>query len=200
MQVKICGITTQNQLDMLSEMPVDMIGFNFYDQSKRYVSDNLSIENCKKLKVGVFVNASLAILKKTTAQYQLDLLQLHGDEEREYCKSAQSIAKVIKVFRVDSKFEFSRVNDYSFCDYFLFDTYTEQYGGSGEKFDWKVLNNYQGKIQFYLSGGIGPTAVNALRDFKHPMFIGVDINSRFEISPGIKNLNEVSSFINELRK
>ncbi len=200
MQVKICGITAQKQLNELSKMDVDMIGLNFYPKSKRYVDRLLQMDQCDQQKVGVFVNASIADLREKTNMYQLDLLQLHGDESIEYCRQAQEIAPIIKVWRVGSNFDFDQLANFEFCDYFLFDTYTPAYGGSGKAFDWQVLADYRGETPFYLSGGIGPDSIHALRQVDHPQLAGVDINSKFEESPGVKDLVSVTTFINELKK
>ena len=184
----------------------DYIGFIFYPDSKRFVGDNPDIslfnsipENIKK--VGVFVNYTKDSIIENTDKYKLDLVQLHGNESSEFCKELKSQidAKIIKAFSVDEKFDFQTLNEYkSVCDYFLFDTKTESYGGSGKQFDWNILTKYDNEIPFILSGGIDLEHSKKIRELKNLNIHAIDINSRFEIEPGIKNIDKIKQFKNEL--
>lgn len=195
--VKVCGLKIQQNLDAVIDTGVRMIGFNYYPPSKRYLDHTLQIDYDEVQKVGVFVNASIETITSMVKRDDLQYAQLHGDESIAFCRSVQEFVKVIKVFRVNENFDFKTINSYSFCDLFLFDTYTDDYGGSGKKFDWNSLQGYEGDTPFLLSGGIGPESVEALKDFKHSSYIGVDINSKFEIEPGVKDVDSIQTFINE---
>jgi len=203
MKVKVCGIKFQENLDELSVLPIDMIGLNFYEKSKRFITPDskLSVKALPKsiAKVGVFVNALPDALASSADKYQLDYLQLHGDEDEDYILAAQKIAKVIKVFRVDRFFDFEKTESYSMVDLFLFDTYTVSFGGSGHKFDWDMLDNYKGSTPFLLAGGIRPSNIDLLSKLSHPALHGVDINSGFEMAAGLKNVDTISQFLTELK-
>ena len=200
MLIKVCGLKIQQNLDAVIKTGIGMVGFNYYPQSKRYLENTLQGGDPKVKRVGVFVNADLETIKKLVSRDNLSAAQLHGDESVEVCKAVQTFTKVIKVFRVDEDFDFSQVVAFEFCDLFLFDTYTSDYGGSGKAFDWSTLASYQGNTPFLLSGGIGPHSVEALKEFKHSKYIGIDINSRFETSPGVKDVELIQTFVNELNR
>jgi len=195
MIVKVCGITSNDNLVEISVLDFAMIGFNFYPQSKRYISSSIGTDKTGFRRVGVFVKANLATIKKTVEEHQLDYIQLHGDETVDFCQSASIIAPVIKVFRVDESFDFNICDAFSGTSkYFLFDTFTSEFGGSGKKFDWSTLSKYAGQTEFILSGGISNEDIEALCSIRHPKFIGVDINSRFETAPGIKDFQKLKQF------
>ena len=197
--VKVCGINRQKNLNQICRLSVDMIGLNFYLGSKRYIN-NISINikpNIKK--VGVFVEPIIDELVQYTEDCKLDYFQLHGEVSVDFCESASSIKPVIKSFGVDEAFDFDDVMPFSFCPYFLFDTKSISHGGSGKKFDWEKLNEYQGDVPFLLAGGIGPDDVERIKKINHPQFVGVDINSRFEIEPGLKNVPMVEEFIDQIK-
>ncbi len=207
MNVKVCGITTVAQLEQLENAGADFAGLIFYEGSKRYVVPHLekTAAQVKKLgikKIGVFVNAAYETIIRAIDQYGLYAVQLHGDESDEFCLELIDKAKVIKVFRVSDK---SSVNDLTVpfenvCHYFLFDTATKEYGGSGKQFDWNILQNAIINKPFILSGGIGPADVDKITAFEHSQFYGVDVNSCFETAPGIKNLPAVEEFIKSVKK
>ena len=198
--VKVCGINREKNLKQISQLNIDMIGLNFYLGSKRFIN-NISININPNIKrVGVFVNPSLSEIKQYKIDAKLDYLQLHGSESPEFCRSITPICPVIKAFGVDETFDFTITEAYNFADYFLFDTKTMLHGGSGEKFNWQKLNEYIGETPFLLAGGIGPEDVIKLLEIDHPKFAGVDINSRFEIEPGIKHVRKVDEFIKQLNK
>jgi len=197
--VKVCGINRENNLKRVSNLDVDMIGLNFYLGSKRFLN-NISITIKDKVKrVGVFVNPSMTELLQYSAEAHLDYLQLHGSESPSFCREAKEICPVIKAFGVDEHFDFQLLNDYDMVEYFLFDTKVPDHGGSGIKFNWGKLNEYHGDTPFLLAGGIGPDDASEIKKIKHPMFMGVDINSKFEIEPGLKHVPRVEKFVNELK-
>jgi len=203
MKVKVCGITNPRNLLQLSMLKVDMIGYNFYPESKRYVGENMLLSlialPTSIKKVGVFVNASIEFIKEQQETYKLDYLQLHGDESQEMMTAIREIALVIKVFRITPDFDFENTKAYSSADLFLFDTYTKDFGGSGQRFDWEKLDDYEGDTPFLLAGGIGPDDVSAILKINHPDLYGVDINSGFESAPGIKEAKKINTFIKELK-
>jgi len=198
MNIKVCGINNQ-QIQEVDHLDVDMIGLNFYPQSKRFVKKKIATNTIGSSLVGVFVNSTMDNLRKKANTYDLDFLQLHGDESIEYCIEAKEIAQLIKVFRITEVFNFEQVKAYeNHVAYFLFDTYTPKYGGSGLKFDWKVLANYTGNTPFLLSGGIGPEDAEMLQAIKHENFWGIDLNSKFELAPANKDLYLLENFIKEI--
>jgi len=190
----------------LLNLEPDFIGFIFYDKSKRFVSDFPQIEiPLSTKKVGVFVNESINEVLKKVVDYKLDCAQLHGNESLEYCQTLRHSElvsesfEIIKAFSVDDDFDFSKTNEYQkVCDYFLFDTKGKNYGGNGIKFNWELLQNYLGKTPFLLSGGITKNEGAEIMKIKHPAFLGIDINSGFEIEPGLKNIDEIKEFKSRL--
>jgi phosphoribosylanthranilate isomerase len=207
MKIKICGLKYwDNLLEITQEKP-DYIGLIFYAKSPRFVSfDNTSID-WKQIpseikKIGVFVNESLENVHQIHKNYQLDYVQLHGDESPEYCKNISIHGiKIIKAFGVDSNFDFKKLNSYTQnCEYFLFDTAHANYGGTGQRFDWSILNNYDLEIPFFLSGGIGMDSILSALNFKHSQLIGIDLNSKLELEPGIKNKTTVKKILQQIKQ
>jgi len=180
---------------------IDWMGFIFYPKSARYFDGDLSgIDFGKTKKVGVFVDENPEILLQKARRYALDYIQLHGAESPEYIRRIKDEGfKIIKVFRVGKEFDFSVCQDYTgWADLFLFDTKGKLPGGNGEQFDWKILENYREDKSFLLSGGIGLKHADQVLNFHHPRCIGVDVNSGFEIEPGLKNVAELKEFIQQL--
>lgn len=184
----------------------DFIGFIFYPKSKRFVGFEPSPEVLAKIpdsvkKVGVFVNESPEKVFEISKNWKLDVVQLHGDESPGYCRQVQdSGITVFKAFSFGESFDFETLNAYSgVCDYFLFDTKGLLPGGTGQKFNWQLLENYHGEVPFFLSGGIGPDDLEAIQNFEHLRWRGIDINSGFEISPGLKDVEKVTKFIASIR-
>ncbi|MCJ8288134.1 MAG: phosphoribosylanthranilate isomerase [Crocinitomicaceae bacterium] len=197
MLIKVCGMRSGEQVQKI-EGVTDYIGFIFYENSKRFVNTTPVVENA--LKVGVFVNASSEEINERIAEQSLDAVQLHGHETPEFCSQFAPEISVIKAFGVDDQFEFDSTADYeAHVDFFLFDTKTPHHGGSGQQYDWSILSNYKGAIPFFLSGGIRPSSVHALKNFQHPKFAGIDLNSGFEQSPGDKNTSELIQFIEQIK-
>lgn len=217
MQVKVCGMRHPDNINAMLELPIDMMGFIFYPKSKRYIGDDEKLatwlrENDERFnlvkKVGVFVNAGTADVLNAIHDFQLDYIQLHGNESPGYCQelellwSASSIrsAKLIKAFSIDSEFDFTETTSYeSSCSFFVFDTKGAGYGGTGQKFDWSLLENYEGNTPFLLSGGVDEDSVEAILDLEYPLLFGVDINSKFELEPGMKDTEKVSRFVKKIK-
>ena len=209
MNIKVCGITQLKQLQQLDALDIDFVGLNFYKESPRYVIGKISHEDVKNgdfdiKKVGLFVNESLDKIMKTAEDYSLDVIQLHGDETPAFCKRLSEEIEVIKTFRVagDPDKIGEVVNKYDdACDYFLFDTggHKESLGGTGVQFDWDILLRSRIEKPFFLAGGIGLPDVARIKSFDHPDFFAVDINSKFEITQGVKDMDMVKMFAQMLR-
>ena len=180
---------------------IDMMGFIFYPKSSRYVSARPAYLPQKCKRVGVFVNATIDDIRQHIADYSLDIVQLHGHESTDSIRSLRSLCgdviSIIKAFNIATKEDLSATTPYAgLVDYFLFDTKGPSVGGNGEKFDWSVLEAYNGDTPFLLSGGIGPDDAERILDYHHPKCIGIDLNSRFEIEPGIKDITKLKTFLN----
>ena len=203
MNTKVCGITQLKQLQQLDGLDIDFAGLIFYKDSPRYVGDKIAAADLKNSdfdlkKVGVFVNANYDEIMQVVEDYGLDVVQLHGDESPELCEELSEDVEVIKAFKVkDSKVSIDEmVADYDeVCDYYLFDTASSEVeGGTGKQFDWKVLSKAKIEKPFFLSGGIGVDDVKKVKAFKHPDYYAVDINSKVEKEPGVKDMGLVLQF------
>ena len=181
---------------------VDWIGFIFYPPSKRYVDIIPSYLPKEAKRVGVFVNESIETIVDKATLFSLDIVQLHGDESPDMCQILmEKQIKVIKAFGFATSFPSEKIAQYEdLCKYFLFDTQTPTHGGSGRKFDWNILQHYQGNTPFLLSGGIGPNDISAIQEFSHPLCIGIDINSQFELSPANKDIQSIQQFLKSLKQ
>lgn len=184
----------------------DYIGFIFHPGSKRYVGANPEMVLFQQvpagiMKAGVFVNEKPERIIELAFRFSLDIVQLHGAETARDCQSIRHAGfKVIKAFGLSAAFNFSNLIPFlTACDYFLFDTLSDQHGGSGRKFDWDKIMEYGFDIPFFLSGGIGPGDADSILKFRHPAFYGVDINSRFESEPGVKDPQQIMTFIKEIK-
>ena len=209
MQFKVCGITDMNQAIALEAMGVDYIGFIFYAPSKRYVLSALTLDQLKKFapanakKVGVFVNEAIPSLVSIVEAAGLDMVQLHGDEDEAYCATLKTIlavkAQIVKVFRVGDKMPLVD-SFHDVADYYLFDTDSKMYGGTGAHFNWELLKGNSINKPYFLSGGIGPNDMGGIEVMKQTRagktLVALDINSQFEIEPGVKNLEKIKTFIN----
>ncbi|GAC1441453.1 MAG: phosphoribosylanthranilate isomerase [Sediminibacterium sp.] len=213
MRVKVCGMTIAEQVLQLDGMGVEFAGFIFYPKSPRYVLRHLPAAEIKKLKgdhinkVGVFVNASIEEVLHTVDTCGLHLVQLHGDETPRYCEKIADYVGVIKAFRLrENDNVLWKVKDYhDVADMFLFDTEgAGGYGGTGRKFNWDVLKGLDIRKSFFLSGGIQPDDTSLLQAFaKEPVakdLFSIDVNSRFELSPGIKDMEKLQSFVAAIKQ
>jgi|SRR6185437_614332 len=209
MKIKVCGNTVIGQLKELNDLEIDYLGLIFYDQSPRCVLNKLIGKEVResvisKTKVGVFVNASEEEIMKQVEGFGLDMVQLHGDETASFCKRISDHIKVIKAFRIsdiDANVDWLVKEYEEVCDYYLFDKGSAGlYGGTGQKFNWDVLKNSTIGKPFFLSGGIEKKDAGAVKKFTHPFFYGIDVNSRFETSPGVKNIGLIKEFVKELKE
>lgn len=203
MNIKICGITEMKQLQQLDGLDIDFAGLIFYPESPRYVGDKLNKKEVKKAdfdlkKVGVFVNPEMIDVLDAIDDYGLEVVQLHGDESPEMCEDLSSEVEVIKAFRITGNEDIDKlVAPYdAVCDYYLFDTggLKESFGGTGQQFDWNILSKAKIEKPFFLSGGIGVEDAARVKAFKHPDLFGVDINSKFEAAPGVKDMKLILQF------
>jgi phosphoribosylanthranilate isomerase len=204
--IKICGMRETVNIKAAAELMPDLMGFIFYSGSGRFAGEMLNPEMVAKLpsairKTGVFVNADFNEIRDTVTKYSLNVVQLHGDESPALCTLIKDTGtQVIKAFSIGENMSFTSCRDYISCtDYFLFDTMTINHGGSGQKFDWQLLDRYDAGQPFILSGGISPTDIDDIAGITNPSFYGLDLNSRFELEPGVKDIEKLKIFINELR-
>jgi phosphoribosylanthranilate isomerase len=207
LKIKVCGMRDPENISGVIASQPDFIGFIFYPKSKRFVGFEPSSEMLAAVpdsvkKVGVFVNENTAKVLEICLNWKLDVAQLHGNESPEYCRQIKDSGIIVfKAFSVDESFDFAILKDYSgVCDYFLFDTKGQLPGGTGQKFNWQLLENYKDDVPFFLSGGIGPDDLEAVLNFQHPKLFGIDINSGFEISPALKDAGKVHAFIKIVRE
>ena len=203
--VKICGMKHPENIQLIAALHPDLIGFIFYPKSPRY-AEPLDMETLQSLparikKIGVFVNEDLERILTLVFKYKLDGVQLHGTENAEMCRKLKDAGlTVIKAFSIAEAYNFKVTKSYEgVCNYFLFDTKTEAYGGSGVKFNWSILDEYTGETPFLLSGGIAADDAEAILKIEHPQFAGIDLNSKFETSPGWKNEELLNVFLKQLR-
>lgn len=206
MKIKICGLKYDQNIRYINRLQADFMGFIFYPKSKRFI--NISeVENSindispPTKKVAVFVNETAENITAQISSYQFDVVQLHGNEEPKTAERLKSIGyQVIKAFSIHSDFNFEITREYNgICDYFLFDTATSLYGGSGKKFDWQILSTYEENTPFFLSGGINSFDAKQILNFKHPQLFAVDVNSGFEVEPGLKDIDLLHKFIKAIK-
>ena len=201
MKIKVCGMRDPDNIHQAEKTGVDMMGFIFYKGSSRYVGSMAPVTTSRVERVGVFVNESAQKIRQIANSWNLDIIQLHGDESPEDCSVISEMKlKVVKAFSIDENFDFNRLAPYTGkVDYFLFDTRGKNYGGNGEVFDWEILKQYHRDVPFWLSGGIHPELAGAIVALDFPMLYAVDVNSGFEEKPGYKNIDKLKLFIDELR-
>lgn len=205
MMIKVCGMTREEDIRALFGAGINMMGFIFYPKSPRYLKEAWNSTWLEEFpqaikKVGVFVNEGLETILAKARTFKLDAIQLHGQEAPGYCAEIKKTGlQTIKAFRVNERFLFQEAENYQdVADWFLFDAFTKQYGGSGKKFNWEKLESYTLDTPFLLSGGIGPGDGKRIREINHPAFAGIDLNSQFETAPGIKDTGRVKEFIKTL--
>ncbi|MBR5717007.1 MAG: phosphoribosylanthranilate isomerase [Bacteroidales bacterium] len=208
MLIKVCGMRDAQNIREVEDLGVDILGFIFWSGSKRYVAEKPAYLPTKAKRTGVFVNASTEALVRKVKDYGLHYVQLHGDEDLAYVSSLKKLLadsmdqtpRIVRAIHVTSRSKVLESMMWNgIVDGILFETPTSDYGGSGESFDWKLLSSYHGNTPFFLSGGIGPQSLEALLEFEHPQWIGVDLNSRFESSPAFKNIALLRPFIEAIR-
>lgn len=204
MLVKVCGMREPENIEKVAQLGVDMMGFIFYPKSPRFASLSIARTAVDKnvCRVGVFVNESVELISDKILQFDLDAVQLHGNESRELCEQLHEqngLLKIFKAISVSTAGDIQKYKEYvGAVDYFLFDTKCKTVGGSGQQFDWQVLENYDGDVPFILSGGIGPEDVERIRNFHHPKCIGIDLNSKFEMEPGLKDVEMLKTFLENI--
>ena len=204
MLVKVCGMREPENIEKVAQLGVDMMGFIFYPKSPRFASQSVARTAADKnvCRVGVFVNESVELISAKIQLFDLNAVQLHGNESRELCEQLHEqngLLKVIKAISVSTAGDIQKYKEYvDAVDYFLFDTKCKTVGGSGQQFDWQVLENYDGDVPFILSGGIGPEDVERIRNFHHPKCIGIDLNSKFEMEPGLKDVEMLKTFLENI--
>ena len=224
LKIKVCGMRDADNIRAVAALDIDFLGFIFYPKSPRYaqkaVPETELMTNTatasrrndmvmrKPQRVGVFVDETPQAIIAHIHNDQLDYVQLHGHElpemidhlKRAVISDNHHSLKVIKAFSISKPDDLLQTKAYEgIADLFLFDTPTESYGGSGKKFDWQMLQAYDGHTSFLLSGGIGPEDIERIRTFEHPQCIGIDLNSRFETAPGIKDVEALRRFTENLR-
>ena len=204
--IKICGMKFPDNIEAIAALKPDFIGFIFYPKSPRF-AESLDALTLKKLpstikKIGVFVNENLENILTVAYTYKLDGIQLHGTELVDMCKELKSAGYiVIKAFPIAEAYNFKVTKEYEgVCDYFLFDTKTDAFGGSGLKFNWSMLEEYVGETPFLLSGGIAVDDAEAILKIEHPKFAGIDLNSKFEQKPALKDVYKLKTFMTELKQ
>ena len=204
MIIKVCGMRDSENIAEVERLDADWMGFIFYSKSPRHVSIRPEYlpSGCKR--VGVFVDANpLRILSQVNA-FKFDMVQLHGHEDVSYCHDIRSVlpssTQIIKMVAVTEPDDLKGLEAYEeYVDYFLFEPRRQGYGGSGRQFDWQLLSHYTGSKPFHLSGGIGPEDADKVLSFSHPRFVGIDLNSRFESAPGVKDIQTLKTFIQNIR-
>jgi Phosphoribosylanthranilate isomerase len=202
MLIKICGMRDSANIQQVAALQPDWMGFIFYPKSKRYVGKEFVHPCVPGVKtVAVFVDEEPGSVRDIVNDNRFDFAQLHGDESPAYCKTIKDYGiHVIKAFGIYEGFNWQKLKPYQeVCDYFLFDTSTANYGGSGRKFDWQILENYRLSKPFLLSGGIGPDDAAEIQTIKHPVLAGIDLNSKFETAPALKDIEKLRIFLTELR-
>lgn len=193
LKIKICGMRDRENILQVKELSPDYLGFIFYPKSPRYVEaiDKSLLNLLGPIKkTAVFVNAALEEVKTTIKEYHFDVVQLHGNESADFCEEVKKEGvEVIKAFGIHGGFDWKLLEPYlNVVDYFLFDTYTSEHGGSGKTFDWEVLKVYPFEKPYFLSGGIGPENIESALIIQDERLYGLDLNSRFEEAPGLKNI------------
>ena len=200
MVYKVCGMRNAENIREVSALGIDLMGFIFWPKSSRYVAEPPSYlpTDCKR--VGVFVDATLEDIRQHIHDYQLDIVQLHGHESPEFAKALKP-AMIIKAFNIATAEDLAQTIPYEgIVDFFLFDTKAQLPGGSGEQFDWSVLSQYEGTTPFLLSGGIGPDDAERIKAFHHERCIGIDLNSRFELAPALKDVHQLKEFLKKVKR
>ena len=200
MIVKVCGMTQGENIRAVEALGADWLGFIFYGPSPRCLCQMPTYLPTRARRVGVFVHESQETILRLARLYALDYIQLHGDESPDYCHTLQQQGQqLIKAFSLSVPADLDQTHSYEgLCSYFLFDTRCPGRGGSGQSFDWSLLQYYNGQTPFLLSGGLHPDSASELQAFHHPQWAGIDLNSRFEVAPGVKDPERISALLMQL--
>lgn len=204
MKLKVCGMKYPENIKAISALKPNFLGFIFYEKSERLFEDKVIEISPEIQKVGVFVNESPEKITQKIQEFQLDIVQLHGDETPKDCEKLKQLnpeIKIWKAFALSEEFDFGELENYEVVDAFLLDTKGKNYGGNGVKFNWEILKNYNSEKEIILSGGISMEDVPLIFELQKeiPQIQTIDINSRFEIEPGLKNLELVKEFYEKLK-
>ena len=206
MLVKVCGMREPDNVKQVAQLGVDMMGFIFYPKSRRYASHVVARYDAERqvCRVGDFVNDSISNTLDKIHSFSLNAVQMHGIESRELCeqlRAAKGNMKIIKAISVSTAGDIQEYKEYvGAVDYFLFDTKYKKEGGSGHQFDWQVQDKDEGDIPFLLSGGIGLEDASGILSFHHARCVGIDLNSRCEIEPGLKDVEKLKECLLKVKK
>ena len=203
--IKVCGMREAENIREVEALGIDLMGFIFWPKSSRYVSERPAYLPTQCKRVGVFVDATIDDIRQHVDDYALDFVQLHGHESPDYIRQLGSVCgdsiATIKAFNIATAADFEQAKPYEgIVDYFLFDAKGKSVGGNGLKFDWSVLASYAGETSFLLSGGIGPDDAERVKAIHHAKCIGIDLNSKFEVEPGLKDIKKLKSFLEKVKK
>lgn len=206
LRIKVCGMRTDTNIREVANLGVDFMGFIFYEKSPRYAVPTLNPRTLDRLphsilKVGVFVDETTDIIRQRVVEYGLDLVQLHGHESPAQCAELRAAGMlVIKAFSVGKEFDFVQTVPYAdCCNYFLFDTKGPALGGNGTTFDWQLLAGYNLPVPYFLAGGLDLAHAHELQTLRLPGLFGIDLNSRFELAPGEKDVAKLRQLFQRLR-
>ena len=204
--LKVCGMKFSENIASLAKLEPQYMGFIFYKKSPRYAAAELDLATLETLpsgikKVGVFVNATTEEIAGLCKKFGMEVVQLHGHETPDQCLECKKLGyTVIKAFSMDENFNFKVLAPYTeVCDFFLFDTKSPDYGGTGRTFNWEILKRYNNVLPFFLSGGIDGANIQGIRELESMNIHAVDVNSKFEINPGLKDIEKIKSFKAQLK-
>ncbi|MBC7399551.1 MAG: phosphoribosylanthranilate isomerase [Mucilaginibacter sp.] len=205
MKIKVCGLKYPVNITEVTGLEPDYVGFIYYNRSPRFVGDITAIDltslPSKIIKTGVFVDEDAQEINKLIDEFGFNAIQLHGKESAEFAASFKGRVEVLKAFGLDENFNLNQLNAYvGKVDYFLFDTKTDAHGGSGKTFNWDILDQYKLDVPFFLSGGLSLDNLAHVAKIKHPQFYGVDLNSRFETEPGLKDIQKLKQAFSLLKQ
>jgi phosphoribosylanthranilate isomerase len=200
MLVKVCGLKQEANILEIDKYNPDFLGLIFYPFSQRYAGNSV-IPKTKTPKVAVFVDETIENIIQITHKFNITYIQLHGNESPEILQQLHTMRfSIIKAFQIEDTIPNQYISQYTkYCQYILFDTKGLLPGGNSKKFNWDILKQYQLSTPFFLSGGITASDSTCVKQINHPYFAGIDINSGFEIEPGIKKIETIKQFINEIR-
>lgn len=198
--IKVCGMTLPQNIKEVEDIGIDLMGFIFYPKSPRCIKGKPEYLPSKVKRVGVFVNVPIEEILIQDTRFHFDYIQLHGKESPEYCGELKGYGfKIIKAFSIENEEDMITVKGYNgLCEMYLFDTKTVSVGGSGNAFDWRLLQSYNEDTPFLLSGGLSIENIEQIKEFKHDKLAGYDLNSRFETAPGVKDTDKLRTFISKI--